>query len=67
MLMISLYLWEALLKVHFQDASVKFKPLFSNKVVLSRTLINIKSHFLTSQSVAVLTYNSFNSFNSWFF
>ena len=44
MLMISLYLNEALLKTRFQDASIKYQPLFVNKEVLTRTFINIKSH-----------------------
>ena len=44
MLMISLYLNEALLKTRFQDASIKYQPLFVNKEVLARTFINIKSH-----------------------
>ena len=50
MLMISLYLWEALLKVHFQDASIKYQPLFSNKVALSWTLIIIKSDSISAIS-----------------
>ena len=34
MLMISLYLWEAILKICFQDAFIKYQPLFSNKAIL---------------------------------
>ena len=37
--MISLFYWEALLKVNFQDASKNTKPLFPNKAILQRIVI----------------------------